>query len=206
MKDRSPSGFPVPSTSSAARRLMCGWVASSPWSASPRTLQPTEIPSRLFSRRSSAATHPGWSARPTGPSTRRQQLITGCQWLEHRSPDVSTAVWLLGRRPLPRDAPGLYLSRVDLRAAHLPNAQLPSVGLRHANLARAVLLGVNLERSDLEDADLRHSDLRAARLTSARLPRVAGQVVAQAGGHGLGVGGGGALDAAGSATAGARPG
>jgi hypothetical protein len=117
-------------------------------------------------------THAPWMVgAPNGPEHPTVTVDHRLPWLEHRSPDVSTAVWLLGRRPPSRDAPGLYLSRVDLRAAHLPNAQLASVSLRHANLARAVLLGVNLERSDLEDTDLRHSDLRAARLTSARLPR-----------------------------------
>ena len=163
--------FPVPSTSSAARRLTCGLVASSPWSASPRT-PPADRNTVAAVLSAFIRTHAPWMVGvPNGPEHPTATVDGRLPWLEHRSPDVSTAVWLLGRRPPSRDAPRLYLSRVDLRAAHLPNAQLPSITLRHANLARAVLLGVNLERSDLEDADLRHSDLRAARLTSARLPK-----------------------------------
>jgi Pentapeptide repeats (8 copies) len=117
-------------------------------------------------------THAPWMVGAAdGPEHPTATVDERLPWLEHRAPDVSTAIWLLGRRPPSRDAPRLYLSRVDLRAAHLPNAQLPNINLRNANLARAVLLGINLERSDLENTDLRHTDLRAAHLTSANLRR-----------------------------------
>jgi hypothetical protein len=106
-------------------------------------------------------THAPWMVGAAdGPEHPTATVDERLPWLEHRAPDVSTAIWLLGRRPPSRDAPRLYLSRVDLRAAHLPNAQLPNINLRNANLARAVLLGINLERSDLENTDLRHTDLR----------------------------------------------
>jgi hypothetical protein len=117
-------------------------------------------------------THAPWMVgAPDGPQHPTATVDERLPWLQHRAPDVATAIWLLGRRPPSPDTPLLYLSRVDLRGAHLPNAQLPSVTLRHANLARALMLGIHLERSDLENTDLRHTDLRAAHLTSARLYR-----------------------------------
>jgi Pentapeptide repeats (8 copies) len=116
--------------------------------------------------------HAPWMVgAPDGPEHPTATVDERLPWLQHRAPDVGTAIWLLGRRPPSPDTPRLYLSRVDLRGAHLPNAQLPEVTLRNANLARALMLGIHLERSDLENTDLRHTDLRAAHLTSASLYR-----------------------------------
>jgi len=90
-------------------------------------------------------------------------------WLEHRAIDVHTAMLVLGRRPPSPDPLPLFLGRVDLRYAHLPNARLPSTSMRHANLARVWMPGVDLDHSDLTDADLRQANLQRARLTNANL-------------------------------------
>ena len=90
-------------------------------------------------------------------------------WLQHRAPDVQTAMWVLGRRKPATEPVWLYLSRVDLRSAHLAQASLPDTQLRQANLARAWMPEIDLDRSDLELADLRQANLQRARLREANL-------------------------------------
>jgi hypothetical protein len=90
-------------------------------------------------------------------------------WLEQRAPDVQTALWVLGRREPATEPVWLYLSRVDLRGAHLFEANLSDTQLRQANLARARMPGVDLSRSDLELADLRQANMLHAKLREANL-------------------------------------
>jgi hypothetical protein len=53
-------------------------------------------------------THAPWMVgAPNGPEHPTATVDDRLPWPEHRSPDVSTAVWLLGRRPLSREAPRL---------------------------------------------------------------------------------------------------
>lgn len=90
-------------------------------------------------------------------------------WLQHRAPDVQTAMWVLGSQKPAKEPVRLYLSRVDLRGVHLPEANLPDTQLRQANLAHAWMPGVNLNRSDLELTDLRQANLQWAQLREANL-------------------------------------
>jgi hypothetical protein len=106
---------------------------------------------------------------PEGPEHPSPTVDQRLPWLELRAVDVHTAMLVLGRRPPSRDPLQLYLSRVDLRAAFLPDARLPSTTMRHTNLARALMRHIDLENSDLEDTDLRQADLGGARLSNASL-------------------------------------
>ena len=90
-------------------------------------------------------------------------------WLEHRAIDVHTAMLVLGRRPPSQDPIQLFLGRVDLRAAYLPDARFSNTSLRHATLARSWMPGIHLDASDLEDTDMREANLQRARLTNASL-------------------------------------
>lgn len=114
--------------------------------------------------------HAPWMVgAPGGPAHPTPTVDEQLPWLEHRAPDVNTAVVVLGRRPRSRREPELYLTRVDLRGAFLADAQLSKAAIRHTNLARAVMLRAHLEGSDLRDTDLRHADLQGARLRGANL-------------------------------------
>jgi hypothetical protein len=114
--------------------------------------------------------HAPWMVgAPAGPEHPTATIDEQLPWLQHRAPDIGTAMLVLGRRPPSKDERPLYLSRVDLRGAYLADAQLSRVALRYANLARAVMPRVQLEGSDLHRADLRHADLQRARLRGANL-------------------------------------
>ena len=106
---------------------------------------------------------------PNGPEHPSPTVDGQLPWLEHRLPDVQTAMWVLGRRPPSQDESQLFLSRVDLRAAFLHGARLSDANLRHSNFARSQMVEVDFERSDLEDADLRQANMRQARLAGAQL-------------------------------------
>jgi hypothetical protein len=90
-------------------------------------------------------------------------------WLQHRAADVQAAIAALGRHPPSREEVPLYLSRVDLRGAYLPDARLAHASIRHTNLARALMPRIDLNGSDLDDTDLRHANLQQARLVGAKL-------------------------------------
>jgi Pentapeptide repeats (8 copies) len=106
---------------------------------------------------------------PNGPEHPSPTVDDKLPWLEHRLPDVQTAMWVLGRRPPSQDEPQLFLSRVDLRAAFLHRARLSDANLRHTTFARSQMVAVDFEGSDLEDADLRLANMRQARLAGAQL-------------------------------------
>jgi hypothetical protein len=108
---------------------------------------------------------------PGGPEHPSPTVDRQLPWLQHRAPDVQAAISALGRHPPSRDELQLYLSRVDLRGAHLPGARLANAMIRHANLARTGMIGADLAGTDLEDTDLRQAYLRSARLTGAKLYR-----------------------------------
>lgn len=90
-------------------------------------------------------------------------------WLRLKAPDIQAAMIVLARRPNSRNAPRLYLSRVDLRSLQLENNRLPHIHMRHANLARAWLPGTQLDGSDLNDTDLRQANLENASLRGTSL-------------------------------------
>jgi hypothetical protein len=106
---------------------------------------------------------------PDGPDHPTQTIDDRRIWLRMTAGDVQAALGALARRHAFRDAPRLYLSRVDLRSIRLKNAQLTRASLRHSNLARAVLCGSRLEGSDLTDADLRQADLDHVTMNGASL-------------------------------------
>jgi hypothetical protein len=114
--------------------------------------------------------HAAWPVgSPDGPEHPTAVLDEHLPWLIHRAPDVQEAMWVLGNRPVSKEAPRLILSRVDLRSADLTRAQLSEALLRHSNLARAWLPHSSLDRCQLIDADLRRANLQGARLTDAEL-------------------------------------
>ena len=106
---------------------------------------------------------------PDGPAHPTQAVEDRRIWLRMNAGDVQAALGALARRSASKDAPRLFLSRVDLRSIRLENAQLARASLRHSNLARAVLRGSTLEGSDLTDADLRQADLDHVALNGASL-------------------------------------
>jgi Pentapeptide repeats (8 copies) len=117
-----------------------------------------------------ARTHAPWLVgSPDGPQHPTLMVDEQLPWLQHRAPDVQTAVRVIGRHPFPPSDGRIFLSRIDLRAAYLANIRLPNALIRHANLARAWMAGAQLQDSDLEDTDLRQTMLEAARLTGASL-------------------------------------
>ncbi|HYV33116.1 MAG TPA: pentapeptide repeat-containing protein [Candidatus Binatia bacterium] len=115
-------------------------------------------------------THAPWLVGSSkGPQHPTPTVDRQLPWLQRRTPDVQTAMVVLGRRPRYRDELQLNLARVDLRGAFLYNARLSNTLFRHSNLARAQMLGVQLDGADLEDVDLRQANLQRARLTGANL-------------------------------------
>jgi uncharacterized protein YjbI with pentapeptide repeats len=114
--------------------------------------------------------HASGPAGPRGtPASETPAVDEDLPWLQHRAPDVQTAMWVLGRRKPAAEPVLLYLSRVDLRSAHLAGANLSDAQLRHADLAHAWMPGADLDRCDLELADLRQANLQSARLRAANL-------------------------------------
>jgi hypothetical protein len=111
--------------------------------------------------------HAPWPGDPLKTAT--PAVDEDLPWLQHRAPDVQTAMWVLGRHRAVGEPVVLYLSRVDLRGAHLAQADLADAQLRHSCLARAWMPGVDLRQSDLSMADLRQSNLQGARLRQANL-------------------------------------
>lgn len=105
---------------------------------------------------------PGGPDHPT-PTVEERRI-----WLRMNAGDVQAALGALGRRPASRDAPRLFLSRVDLRSVRLEDAELSSASF-HSNLSGAVLRGSRLKDSDLTDADLRQADLSRVALNGASL-------------------------------------
>ena len=75
---------------------------------------------------------PWMAGLPDGPQHPSPITEERLPWLEHRASDVHTALLVLGRRPPSQDTLQLFLGRVDLRAAYLPDARLPNTSLRHA--------------------------------------------------------------------------
>jgi hypothetical protein len=106
---------------------------------------------------------------PKGPQHPTPTVDEQLPWLQHRAPDVQTAMWVLGSRRAAQEPVRLYLSRVDLRSAQLVDARLTDTQLRHANLACAWMQRVHLDRSDLRHADLRQANLQDAQLPEADL-------------------------------------
>ncbi|MGW7199746.1 pentapeptide repeat-containing protein [Streptomyces chryseus] len=114
--------------------------------------------------------HAAWHVgAPNGPDHPTPTLDDQLPWLTSRASDVQTALQVLGRRPASSDEQALYLSRVDLRRAHLPRARLADANLRYTNFSRAWMVNINLERSQLVDADLREARLERARMADADL-------------------------------------
>ncbi|MFD3840274.1 pentapeptide repeat-containing protein [Streptomyces sp. NPDC058642] len=114
--------------------------------------------------------HARWQVGvPDGPEHPTPTVDVQMPWLTTRSPDVQTALYVLGRRSAHPREHTLYLSRADLRRAELSQAQLATVNLRHTNLSRAYMPDSNLEHGDLTNADLRHANLRRACLAHANL-------------------------------------
>ena len=106
---------------------------------------------------------------PDGPEHPTPTVDESLPWLRMRAPDIQTALVILARRPTSRDAPRLYLSRVDLRSVQLENSQLTNAHIRRANLARAWLRGTRLDGSDFHGTDLRKANLEGASLRNASL-------------------------------------
>jgi hypothetical protein len=98
----------------------------------------------------------------------------GLATLRFRNPEVQAAMTVLGRRRWPEDSQPIWVTRSDLRRAHLVNANF-----EHANFFACNLYGANFENSNLrgaglnnailERAFLRAADLRGANLEGTRL-------------------------------------
>lgn len=106
---------------------------------------------------------------PDGPEHPTPVVDEGLPWLRMRVPDAQTALFILARRAMAREAPRLYLSRVDLRGAQLENSQLTGAHIRRANLARAWLRGTRLDDCDFRGTDLRKANLEGVSLRKASL-------------------------------------
>jgi hypothetical protein len=103
------------------------------------------------------------------PQTIHKDFDEEVSWLQHHAPDVQTAMWVLGSRKPAKEPVQLYLSRVNLRGAHLAEANLSGTQLRHTDLAHAWMPRTNLNHSDLESADLRQANLQDAQLRETML-------------------------------------
>ncbi|WP_410601246.1 hypothetical protein [Amycolatopsis sp. lyj-90] len=73
-----------------------------------------------------------WQAgAPDGPEYPTPVVDENRPWLRIHSPDIQAAMIILARRPHSRDAPRLYLSRVDLRRTIWPEDFGPDVRREH---------------------------------------------------------------------------
>lgn len=114
--------------------------------------------------------HAPWQVgAPDGPQHPTPTVDHRLPWLSTRASDIQTALQVLGRRPESSDEKALYLSRVDLRRAHLPKARFKGAILRYSNMAHAYLVNIVLEESQLAQADLRNAHLQGAQLANADL-------------------------------------
>ncbi|WP_024802674.1 pentapeptide repeat-containing protein [Nocardia sp. BMG51109] len=92
--------------------------------------------------------------------------------------DVQTAITVIGRRDVTRDAPGTDIDLSDtclfgarLRGADLRGVDLSGTNLTGADLSHANLTGATLERANLSDTRLDDTDLTGANLLEANLSR-----------------------------------
>jgi hypothetical protein len=109
------------------------------------------------------------AASPEAPPEKIPDFDEQVPWLQHHAPDVQTAMWVLGSLRPGKEPVQLYLSRVNLRGAHLAEANLSGTQLRYTDLAHAWMPRANLNLSDLESADLRQANLQGAQLRETKL-------------------------------------